>query len=50
MRKILIPVDGSRQSEAAVRAVVAQARREPIAFAHRRVTAVLRDAPHGTLH
>ena len=34
MRKILIPVDGSRQSEAAVRAVVAQARREPIAAIH----------------
>ena len=34
MRKILIPIDGSRQSEAAVRAVVAQARREPIAAIH----------------
>jgi nucleotide-binding universal stress UspA family protein len=34
MRKILIPVDGSPQSEAAVRAVVAQARREPIAAIH----------------
>jgi len=34
MRKILVPVDGSRQSEAAVRAVVAQARREPIAAIH----------------
>ena len=34
MRKILIPVDGSPQSDAAVRAVVAQARREPIAAIH----------------
>lgn len=34
MRKILVPVDGSRQSEAAVHAVVAQARREPIAAIH----------------
>jgi nucleotide-binding universal stress UspA family protein len=34
MRSILIPVDGSPQSEAAVRAVVAQARREPIAAIH----------------
>lgn len=34
MRKILVPVDGSPQGEAAVRAVVAQARREPIAAIH----------------
>lgn len=34
MRKILIPVDGAPQSETAVRAVVAQARREPIAAIH----------------
>jgi nucleotide-binding universal stress UspA family protein len=34
MRSILIPVDGSPQGEAAVRAVVAQARREPIAAIH----------------
>jgi len=34
MRKILVPVDGSDLSEAAVRAVVAQARREPIAAIH----------------
>jgi len=34
MRKILVPVDGAPQGEAAVRAVVAQARREPIAAIH----------------
>jgi nucleotide-binding universal stress UspA family protein len=34
MRKILIPVDGSPQGEAAVRAVLAQARGEPIAAIH----------------
>ena len=34
MRKILVPVDGSPQGEAAVRAVVTQARREPIAAIH----------------
>jgi len=34
MRKILIPVDGSPQSLAAVRAVIMQARREPIAAIH----------------
>ncbi len=34
MRKILVPVDGTALSEAAVRAVVAQARREPIAAIH----------------
>jgi nucleotide-binding universal stress UspA family protein len=34
MRKILVPVDGSDLSDAAVRAVVAQARREPIAAIH----------------
>jgi len=34
MRKILVPVDGSALSDAAVRAVVAQARREPIAAIH----------------
>ena len=34
MRSLLVPVDGSPQGEAAVRAVVAQARREPIAAIH----------------
>jgi len=34
MRRILVPVDGSPQGEAAVRAVVEQARREPIAAIH----------------
>jgi nucleotide-binding universal stress UspA family protein len=34
MRKILIPVDGAPQSETAVRAVVAQASREPIGAIH----------------
>lgn len=34
MRRILVPVDGSPQGEAAVRAVVEQARREPVAAIH----------------
>jgi nucleotide-binding universal stress UspA family protein len=34
MRRILIPVDGSPQGEAAVRAVLAQAQGEPIAAIH----------------